>query len=387
MSALVKHGAPGPYLGFALQPVRLCYHLLSGPLDASVSLEMLDDVAVHYADGKLLLEQCKSALSHNALSDWSEDLWKAVANWLDVVASGKVDAAGASFQLYVTPPRAGRVCSAMHEAGDALAVHALVKQIEKKLKSRPQPPKCAAHVQKLLGASEVHRNAVITGFAALSVDDDPIEPLRALLSTTVPTASVDVICQSAIGIAKEWADQRIRKGVPAQISVAAFRKNFHAFVQRNNLPGYLPSFSKALTPVNAKAVLASRPVFIKQLQLVEATEEQQLRAASDFMRTSADKALWADQGLIYDGSFDDWEDSLLRRHAAIESEVKDLFADKTKVVQGRTVYNRCSVLDVPLDSRALPGHFTHGGFNDLAERRLLGWHAEHKALLDMEDEQ
>jgi len=24
----VKHAAPGPYLGFALQPVRLCYHLL-----------------------------------------------------------------------------------------------------------------------------------------------------------------------------------------------------------------------------------------------------------------------------------------------------------------------------------------------------------------------
>lgn len=384
---IVKHSAPGPYLGFALQPVRLCYHLLSSPLNSSVSLELLDDVAVHYADGRLLLEQCKSALSHNALSDWSEDLWKALANWLDVIASGKVDAAKTSFQLYVTPPRVGKVSSAMHAADEPLAVNALVAEIKKKLKARAQPPRCITHIQKFLDASETHRDAVITQFCAVSVDDDPIEPLRVLLAPTVPTASIDVICQSAIGIAKEWADQRIRKGLPAQISVAEFRKNFHAFVQRNNLPGYLPSFSVALSPAEAKAILKSRPVFIKQLQLIEATEEQQLRAASDFMRTSGDKASWADQGLVFEGSFDDWEDSLMRRHAAIQGEVKDLFPTKDDIAQGRTVYNRCSALDVPLDSRAVPGHFTHGGFNDLAERRKLGWHAEHKTLLDKEDEQ
>lgn len=387
MTSLVKHSAPGPYLGFALQPVRLCYHLLSSPQDSSVSLELLDDVAVHYADGTLLLEQCKSSLSHNALSDWSEDLWKALANWIDLIASGKVDPAKTSFQLYVTPPRTGKVCSAMHAASELPAVHALVKKIEKKLNARAQPPKCIAHVQKLLNASAAHQDILISRFSAVSADVDPIEPLRALLSPAIPNSSIDDICQSAIGIAKEWADRLIRKSMPAQISVAEFRKNFHAFIQRNNLPGYLPSFTAALNPDDAKAVLKNRPVFIKQLQLIEATEEQQLRAVSDFMRTSGDKATWAEQGLVYDSSFDDWEASLLLRHAAIESEVKDLFADKTEVVRGRTVYNRCSVLDVPLDGRALPGHFTHGSFNDLAERRLLGWHAEHETLLDKEKEQ
>lgn len=387
MVGLVKHSAPGPYLGFALQPVRLCYHLLTAPPDTSVSLEVLDDVAVHYADGTLLLEQCKSALSHNALSDWSEDLWKALANWLDLVASGNLDIAKTSFQLYVTPQWAGKVSSAMHSAAEPPVMHALVDEIKKRLKARAQPPKCSAYVQNFLDAPEAHRDALISRFSAVSVDDDPIEPLRVLLTPAVPTSSIDVICQSAIGIAKEWADQRIRKRMPAQINVAEFRKNFHAFIQRNNLPGYLPSFTAALSPADAKTVLNNRPVFIKQLQLIEATEEQQLRAASDFMRTSGDKALWADQGLVYDGSFDDWEASLLRRHAAIQGEVKDLFSDKTEVIQGRTIYNRCSVLDVPLDSRALPGHFTHGGFLDLAERRLLGWHAAHKALLDKEDEQ
>lgn len=384
MTHVVKHSAPGPYLGFALQPVRLCYHLLSSPLDSSVSLELLDDVAVHYADGKLLLEQCKSALSHNALSDWSEDLWKALANWLDVIASGKVDVSKTMFHLYVTPSKVGKLSSAMHAAEDPQAVITLVEHIEEKLKARTTPPKCISHVEKFLGAPVDHRNAVIMQFSAVSVDDDPIEPLKALLSPTIPTLSIDVICQSAIGIAKDWADQRIRKGIPAQISVAEFKANFHAFVQRNNLPGYLPPFSKALTPEEAKAVLTNRPVFIQQLQLIEASEDQQLRAASDFMRTSGDKTAWAEQGLVFDDSFDDWEDSLMRRHTAIQSEVKDVFSEKSEIVQGRTVYNRCSALDIPLDSRAVPGHFTHGSFNDLADRRKLGWHPEYKTLLDKE---
>jgi hypothetical protein len=346
---------------------------------------MLDDVAVHYADGTLRLEQCKSALSHNALSDWSEDLWKTLANWLDLIASGAVDVVKTSFQLYVTPQCAGKFCSSMHSATEPSDVHKLIKEIEKKLNTRAKLPKCMAHVQKFLNAPEADRNALVTRFSAISADNDPTESIRTLLAITVPATSIEIICQSAIGIAKEWADQRIRKGVPAQISIVDFRKNFHAFVQMNNLPGYLPSFTVALSPAEAESVLKSRPVFIKQLQLVEASEEQQLRAASDFMRTSGDKSIWADQGLVYDSSFDDWEASLLRRHAAIQSEVNDLFSQKSEIVQGRTVYNRCSVLDAPLDSRALPGHFTHGGFNDLADRRVLGWHTDYQALLDKED--
>ncbi len=111
----VKHAAPGPYLGFALQPVRFCFHLLDSPKGAKVSLEHLDDVAVHYADGSLMLEQMKSALRSNPLSDWSEDFWKAVANWIDALSTGKIPS-GTKFRLYVTPPHQGEIAQAMSDA-------------------------------------------------------------------------------------------------------------------------------------------------------------------------------------------------------------------------------------------------------------------------------
>lgn len=382
---LVKHAAAGPYLGFALQPVRLCYYLLSSPRDSSVSLEFLDDVAVHYADGTLLLEQCKSALAHNPISDLSDDLWKTVANWLAAVETQKVDGAKTSFQLYVTPPKPGKLSAAMHAADDAKAVEALVKQVKDKLKKKADAPKCIAHVQKFLDATEALRLAVVGKTTVFATDADPLEPLRELLRPTVPEASLDVICASAIGHAKEAADKCIRRKAPALVGVAEFRRNFHAFVQQNNMAGYLPTFTAAPSKDAAKALLTSRPVFVRQLQLIEASEEQQLRAASDLMRTSGDKVKWAEQGLVFDGTFEDWEDTLLRRHDAAQSEVQDTFSEKTQEAQGRIVYSRCAAMEVPLDSRAVPGHFTHGGFNDLADRRKLGWHPEHQTLLNEED--
>ncbi|MGN4190182.1 ABC-three component system protein [Burkholderia gladioli] len=386
MTALVKHGAPGPYLGFALQPVRLCYYLLSSPPDASVSLEFLDDVAIHYSDGSVLLEQCKSALSHNALSDWAEDLWKTIANWLVVVESRKVDGSKATFRLYVTPPKAGKLSSAIHESTSVDAADRLHKRVKEKLSEKAEPPKCIAYVQKFLDVPPALRNQVICKTSIFSGDSDPIQPIRDLLAPTVPDKSIDIICEAAIGMAKARADRLIRAGMPALISVVEFRKNFHAFVQQNNMPGYLASLSAVPTTADMEAVLTSKPMFVRQLQLIEATGAQQLRAASDLMRTSGDKVQWAEAGLIYDSTLKDWEESLLRRYEALAGEVGDLYSDRPGALQGRLVYGRCSVLEVPINSRPVPSYFTHGAFNDLADRRELGWHPQHKTLLDEEDD-
>lgn len=386
MTAIIKHNAPGPYLGFALQPVRLCYYLLSSPSDANVSLEVLDDVAVHYSDGGVLLEQCKSALSQNALSDWSENLWKTIANWLSVLESKRVDGNNAVFRLYVTPPKLGKLSSDIHYAADADDVVLLVSEIKAMIRRRANPPKCMPYVQKFLDAADALRNQVICRTAMLSNDVDPIQPLRVLLTPTVPDGSIDVVCEAAIGLAKAKADRLIREGKPALIGVGEFRKSFHAFVQQNNMPGYLSSLSAVPTEADAKAVLTSRPMFVRQLQLIEASEAQQLRAVSDLMRTSGDKTKWAEAGFIFDGTLKDWEGALLRRHGALASEIQDLHPDKDATMRGRLVYGRCSVLDVPIGGRTVPDYFTHGAFNDLADKREIGWHPEHQRLLNDEDQ-
>ena len=380
-----KHSAPGPYLGFSLQPVRLCYHLLTCPKGAQVSLEYLDDIAVHGADGSVMLEQTKSALKQNPVSDWADSLWKAVANWLDSIANGEVAAEKAQFRLYVTPTRTGARAQAMSDATTWAEVAAIASEIQAEMGKLKKPPGCLPFLARFLDATEDDRFAVVGRMRIISTDDDPIDPLRALLAPTVTPPIIDLLCQAAIGMAKEQADRLIRNGKPAILDADGFKAGFRIFVQTNNLPGYLASLTGPPKEGEVAAMLSTRPMFIRQLALIEATEEDRVRAVSDFLRTSADKSVWADAGLIFEQSLRDWDDDLVRRHGLICGEIADVHADKDARVRGRIAYRRCSQLQAPLEGRAVPGHFVHGCFNALADVRRLGWHPDYVSLLD-EDE-
>ncbi|MCP3396178.1 ABC-three component system protein [Bradyrhizobium sp. CCGB20] len=374
-----KHAAPGPYLGFALQPVRLCYHLLTCPGEAQVSLELLDDVAVHYADRTLALEQTKSALKQNPLSDWAADLWKAIANWLDSAASRTIDPNKCQFRIYVSPLHTGSLAQALNDCNSDADVEELTAAVALSFKKK-KPSACAPYVQRFLSASDDERTAIITRLAIVS-ETDPLESLRALIKTTVVPELVDVLCESAIGMAKEQADELIRQGKAAKIDGDRFKANFIAFVQRNNLPGLLTSLTEKPNESEVTAILIQRPTFIQQLEIIDSSYDDRVRAVSDFLRSSSDKTRWAEAGLVFEGSLREFDDSLVWRHGLISTEVADLSPLNDSARQGRAIYRRCAQLQIPIDGRAVPEHFVHGCFNALADAKRLGWHPEYEALL------
>jgi hypothetical protein len=240
---------------------------------------------------------------------------------------------------------------------------------------------CASFLQRFLDATDDERFAIVTNLSVVS-DDDPIEALRALLRPTVAPEMIDVLCHSAIGMAKEQADHLIRNGKPAFIEGDTFKANFISFVKKNNLPGLLTSFTPAPGQDAVAAMLSMRPTFIRQLEIIETNQEDRVRAVSDFLRTSADKSLWAESGLVFEGSLREWDDDLVRRHGLICGEISDVYATKDAPFRGRQSYRRCAQLQAPLDGRAVPGHFVHGCFNALADLKRLGWHPDYEALLD-----
>ncbi|MEH2559140.1 hypothetical protein V1286_006669 [Bradyrhizobium algeriense] len=374
----VKHAAPGPYLGFALQPVRLCYHLLTCPKDARVSLEYLDDVAIHNPDGSVTLEQTKSALKQNPLSDWAADLWKTIANWLNSASNNTIVPHHSQFRLYVTPLRTGEWAQALSSANSAGEVADLVEKIKAKYAKKKLA--CDPYLQRFFDAPENDRVAIVTRFSVVS-EDDPIEALRTLIKATVAPDIVDILCHSAIGMAKEQADKLIRDGKPALIDGNTFKANFISFVKKNNLPGLLTSFASAPAQDEVAAVLSTHPTFIRQLEIIKTSQEDRVRAVSDLLRTSADKSVWAETGQVFEASLRDWDDDLVRRHALICGEISDVYSEKDPQFRGRQSYRRCAQLQAPLDGRAVPAHFVHGCFNALADSMQIGWHPDYKSLL------
>lgn len=381
-----KHSAPGQYLGFALQPTRAFYHLLTCPKGAMVSLEFQDDVTVHYADGSLCLEQTKSALKQNPISDWAADLWKAFYNWLTMLESNEGKANATRFRLYVTPAKKGAFAAALAGAKTAEDVEAVLTTVRAKLAKQKTAPACTIYLQPFLDASKERQANIIAHFELEADASDPLDTIRALLLPTIAEVHVDLLVKSGIGQAKQAFDRLIQRGEPPKLNADAFRKDFHAFVRQNNLPGLLTSLGEVPSDKLVSDIASTQPIFIRQLELVKASDDDRLRAVSDFLRTSADKADWAERGLIFSGSLDVWDDDLVRRHGMIRGDIADLHGDKAAAVQGRLVYRQCAQHQAPLEGRAVPGHFVHGSFNDLADRRRLGWHADYQALLDGEGE-
>ncbi|MDV2987308.1 UNVERIFIED_CONTAM: hypothetical protein Q9R58_23645, partial [Methylobacteriaceae bacterium AG10] len=360
------HAAPGPYLGFSLQPVRLCYHLLTAPPGSQVSIEYLDDVAVHYRDGSLLLEQCKSATRHNPISDRAPSLWKTISHWLEECAHQRVIAQETRFQLYVVPERAGKLASMINAATSTEDVEAFDKKAQLLELKTAESAEYLPFLRQYLNADNALRTTVVSRIKIESCDQDPVAPLIALIEATVPSELAEMIARAAIGLAKEWADQLMRAGKPGIVDRDAFRKRFHAFVQRSNLPGLLISLSPKPDTLEIDALLAVRPTFVRQLEIIEVDTNETFRAVSDFLRTSADKAKWAETGLLYPGSLDEWDENLVRRHSSICGEISDLHAERTPLIRGRLAYRNCSRIEAALDGRAVPSHFVHGCLNALA---------------------
>src|SRR6187402_1353341 len=124
------HAAPGPYLGFGLQPVRLLRDLLDAPPGAVAYIEHDDDVSVHRADGSVLLEQTKSALASEPASDHALDLWKALANWAKHMGSERAPVGPVTFRYFVTPIKTGHLVQQMHHAWNDSTVQNVLDAID-----------------------------------------------------------------------------------------------------------------------------------------------------------------------------------------------------------------------------------------------------------------
>lgn len=374
----LKASAAGQYLGYSLQQLRHCHHLFRVPDGDAVSLEYLDDVAVHRTDGTVLLEQCKSALVGNPVSDKSEEMWKAFANWAELCVDGHVAPATTDFRLYVTPAKSGGIITAIHAADGSQAMQALAK-IKKLIASSKADVGCIPLTKRFLAAGDAICLQIIERFQ-LVTESDPVESVRQYVRPGAPPEALEDLTAAAIGIGRDRVDKLIRdKKNPVQ-DAQTFRNAFRTFASRSNLNNFLRSTTAEPSTDAIETLVNEAPVFVRQLLAIDATSDLLVTAVSDFLRTRADKIKWADDGRVLADSFDGFDIQLVRQHKLFRDEIEDVDAANERKKRGRKLYRRCTGLDLPLDGQGLPSHFVSGAYNSLADTRQIGWHPEYATL-------
>lgn len=378
-----KNSAPGQYLGYALQPVRLCSHLLRAPDGSTVSLEHLDDISSTKPNGHLLLEQCKSSLRGNPLADKSVEMWKAFATWAALAKAGKINSAKTRFQIYVTPENTGPVAERLHAASTKQAISPILTELKTWIKPSTAGKGCNPHLSAFLSAGDALCLEIIRNFQIVR-EQDPLEGVREILRAFIPEGSLEDFCKAAIGHAKEEADDLIRGGKTATIDAKMFRKKFRAFVSKHSLAGLLNSTTDKPDDAVVKGVVSSSPVFIRQLQLVKIGDDALIEAASDFLQTNADKTNWAADGEIVADSFDEFDNGLKKRFKLARDEFEDTQKSEPPELRGRSTYRKCVGWEAKLEGREVPRYFVPGSYNILADTRQIGWHPQYVSLLGEE---
>ena len=369
-----KSAAPGQYLGYGLQDVRLCRHLLTASTGCVVSLEYIDDTAIHRPDGVMMLEQSKSAVSaSNPVADSSVELWKCFANWASLCADGEVNPSTTRFRIYACPKKDGPLVQRLHATSDIDEAKAILTTIAEKITPSTKLKGSNPKISEFLGAGEETCVQIILNFR-LVMSDDPLEPIREVLRLHVLDDALDDFCAHAIGMAKNRIAALIRAKQKPQIDADRFRQDLRGFIRKHGALGLLMPTTGKPTPEEVDQTLSSSPIFVQQLVRVKMPTEHVVRAVSDYLRSTADQTLWAADGRIVEESLDELHDTLEAHFQITRDEIEELHGAHDAETRGRQVYRRCVSHQAPLQGLSVPGYFIPGSFNMLADAMRVGWH-------------
>lgn len=371
---------PGQYYGYSIQPTRQCLHLLLAPMGSVVALEVLDDTDIVQPDGNVKVEQSKSGMATNPISDWSIDLWKTFSNWIDAIEAGHIDLARTQFHLYVVQKKNGDIIDLLKFShSKSLALEA-IKTIKKKYKSE-KPTGCKIYVDKFLSYDPQKLAQLIVQFTYECGDSDPVKPIKDVLRNTVAEIALDDVCCVAIGWVKVKSDELIGAREHSGIEKDVFSDWLSTHCTKLSYD-YLLNYSVAIPETSeVEYNIPKHPTMMLQLDLIERSYRDKVKAMTDFMRSKTGKIRWAELGFIVEAQFKDFEEDLEEQWEANRLRIKGASSKLTEIEQGQSLFLECRQLTHKINGKDAPDYFSRGTFQHLADSERIGWHPIYKTLL------
>jgi hypothetical protein len=377
---------PAQYYGYSLQCTQCVYVLLDAQPGASVSVEVLDDVAVEESFEEVEAIQLKSALKTNPISNRSVDFWKTIGNWIRAVEKGELDVGKTIFHLRLGRKRSGAICESFADASSLETATAAIEKAKDqfftpkgKLKAgisgelrgevetffAPARAELVRHIVTRFRVSFGTRYAydgLLNHIKTKLIDDDVAE---------------DVLLH-ALGWVKKEIDIAVEADRPPIIAADGFRAEVRSFRDRLEARNYLPSF--AGPPSLEQIELHKLRVFVRQLNLIGSAGEDVLSGITDFLSAVTNRVEYARRGYVNSESFSEFEEALESLWKNHRNEV-ELNVSEDEVTRGRRVAFRCLREMVKLQGIEVPANFVRGCFHTLADQPRIGWHPRYKTLL------
>lgn len=384
--------APGQYYGYSVvQGARLLHRLLEASPDETVSIEGLDDISVEGGSG-LLVEQDKSGLAHNPVTNKSIELWKTLRNWLEGLRNGKIPL-DTRFVLYVAQPHTGSVVERIHDCRSAAdgAILAITlrqeywgnaPQYHDKAKSSPT---LREHLDYVLDASDEILGEIFHRFELIQGNGAPYDEIKSLLSLkAIGPDAIEQTCNMLIGWCQKEVAKSIEAGQLPAIRQTDFHKQLLACARKfDRADKELVSAPRHITDQEIKDHLQVG-VYIRQMHIVGLSNEYLIDAVEEYLRAAADRAHWGMKGHVLEDSFAEYQTELTKNWRRQRDSATIEHNGKPEETVGQALFLKCMNVRLPLQRMQVPDYFTPGTFHALADICTVGWHPRFMELLGPE---
>jgi hypothetical protein len=379
---------PNQLHGYSLQFTECVSVLVDAAIGDSVSVEVLDDVALRSEGGKTGLIQTKAGTGANPISDGALEMWKSFRNWIDQINAKEIDPNKSTFTLYVGAFHKGKLCSLMSAARTTAEVDDALKKIEAKFitpatkKFRKELGKeIREQVEVVLDPKNRKQLALIVSkFDYRHGSGDSYVDLRSKFAKmAIQDSLLDLVMDRMAGWTKRCIDNAIENGKPPIVEVKDFREELNSYhVKLINQP-FLERFTEeTLVTDHAQH---SWKLYYRQLTLIEADSTELMEAVGNYLSARAHAVRYVREGIINETSLPDYAKELNTLWMNLKKKWELQATTKGDVHFGKSLLNDCSLQKTKLQGGDVPTFFMCGCFHELANHLEIGWHPKFLELL------
>lgn len=371
------------WLGYTAQEYRLVQRLLKADKGSTLGFEILDDLQEHSQDG-LVLEQDKlSTTSRNIVSNQSQDLWKTLSNWVDLIKNGNVDAASTQFLLYTNNEHSSDILKLLCEASDIDKAKIAYSQIVDMVTTPSSNIK--GYVENFVNFDE-RKLLLISNFQYLYGSGSIAQDLKStyLSINTSITEYSESILQEILGWTKDVLTVLAEKRAPTLLQASAFGKRLGEIESKYRQQTLLNFVCKrASSDEDVQSEIATQSTYIKQLKIVNIDSEDILGAVLAKLESKDAVSEWTVEGYIQEDSYSKYNNDLKTKWNVQNKITFMQSKEANDEDKGFLLYYECrkNSSDIKLENKEVDIFFSHGSLQDLSDTQDIGWHPNYKIIL------
>jgi len=140
----------------------------------------------------------------------------------------------------------------------------------------------------------------------------------------------------------------------------------------------LIDFAKESPPSNdeVKDHLDLRPIYVKQLDEIEATDDEIINAVTDYLRADINREKWIISGIIDEDAASDLEEKLVAFWENSRQHNNIIHSMRSDVDKGKLLHSKCNMRQETIQGQQPPASTISGTYHLLANEPILGWHTD-----------